>query len=120
MPSADPARKGPDEGIQESRTRVCGTLRGKALLAIVVDPLLVPGNRISGSRLHMNTRGDWARSPLLWAARHLTGMTLREIGAAAGGMDYTAVAMAVKRFETEAGRDNKLSGMMQKVREAVM
>ena len=51
---------------------------------------------------------------------HLTRMTSREIGAAAGGMDYTAVAMAIRRFETEAGRDNKLFGMMQKVREAVM
>ncbi len=47
----------------------------------------------------MPQRGDWARPMLLWAARQYTGMTLREIGAAAGGADYTAVAMTIKRFE---------------------
>ena len=45
----------------------------------------------------LHQRGDWARPILLWAARRYTGMTLREIGAAAGGADYTAVAMTIKR-----------------------
>ena len=43
-------------------------------------------------------------------------MTLREAGEAAGGMDYTAVAMAVKRMEQRALEDNSLSQLMQRVK----
>ena len=50
----------------------------------------------------MTRRGDWPRPLLLWLARRYTGLTLREIGLAAGGMDYSAVAMAIKRFEQKA------------------
>ena len=52
---------------------------------------------------------------LLWAARKYTGLTLHEIGAAAGGMDYTAVAMAVKRFEQKADSDRTLKKLMKQV-----
>ena len=63
----------------------------------------------------MSRRGDWARPLLLWAARQHTGLTLREIGEAAGGMDYTAVAMAVKRFEQKATRDPNLRRRMKQI-----
>jgi hypothetical protein len=46
-----------------------------------------------------NRRRDRGRPLLLWAARKYTGLTLREIGVAAVGMGYTALAMAVKPFE---------------------
>lgn len=42
--------------------------------------------------------GDWGRDLVLAVARECTGMTLREIGQAAGGMDYAAVSMAVRRM----------------------
>ncbi len=35
-------------------------------------------------------------------------MTLKEVGRAAGDMDYTAVAMAIRRFEKKAGEDQAL------------
>ena len=63
----------------------------------------------------MTRHGDWARPLLLWAARRWTGMTLREMGTAAGGMDYTAVAMAVKRFEQKAAKDTTLRRLMKQV-----
>ena len=47
----------------------------------------------------MARRGDWAKPLRLWALRRYSGMTLSEDGGAAGGVDYTADAMAVKRFE---------------------
>ncbi len=56
----------------------------------------------------MSLRGDWAKPLLLWALRRYSGMTLREIGEAVGGMDYTAVAMAVKRFEKKAEKQEDL------------
>jgi hypothetical protein len=47
----------------------------------------------------------------MWRA----GSPLREIGAAAGGMDYTGVAMAVKRFERKADSDRALKKLMKQV-----
>ena len=59
-------------------------------------------------------RGGWARPLLLWAARRHGGLRLREIGEAAGGRDYTAVAMAIKRLEDRAAQD---AGLRRKMRE---
>jgi chromosomal replication initiation ATPase DnaA len=44
-------------------------------------------------------------------------MTLREAGQAAGGMDYTAVTMSVRRLEQRAAQEQKLRHIMQKVKE---
>jgi hypothetical protein len=52
--------------------------------------------------------GDWGRDAALWAARRHTGLTLREIGAAAGGMDSIAVALAIRRLAARAGRQRAL------------
>ncbi len=72
----------------------------------------------TGERLQPLTlrRGSVARPLLLWAARRCAGMTLREAGEAAGGMDYTAVAMAVKRLEQHAARARPLREMMEAVK----
>jgi len=53
-------------------------------------------------------RGDWARPMALYLARRTTGLPLRALGQAAGGMDYTAVAMAVKRFGARLAREPAL------------
>ena len=42
--------------------------------------------------------GDPGLAMALYVARGCTGLTLRQLGVAAGGMDYTAVCMAIKRF----------------------
>lgn len=43
--------------------------------------------------------GDWERPLFLWLARRYCGLSLREIGQVAGGMNESAVGMALKRFE---------------------
>jgi hypothetical protein len=43
--------------------------------------------------------GDWARDAALWLGRTRCGLTLRELGERAGGMNYPAVGMAVRRWE---------------------
>lgn len=58
-------------------------------------------------------RGDWAKPLLLWALRRYSGMTLSEIGLAVGGMDYAAVAMAIKRFEKKAENEPHLRKQME-------
>ena len=63
----------------------------------------------------MARRGDWAKPLLLWALRRYSGMTLKAVGEAVGGMDYTAVAMAIKRFEKRAEKQLDLKKMVQAV-----
>lgn len=63
----------------------------------------------------LGVRGDWGRPLLLWTARRFGGLTLKEVGSHAGGMDYTAVAMAIKRFEARAQRDRRLGQAMQRI-----
>jgi REP element-mobilizing transposase RayT len=67
----------------------------------------------------MARRGDWPRPLLLWSVRQYTGMTLKEIGLAAGGMDYSAVAMTIKRFAQKAAGDVKLRKRMKHVEREV-
>ena len=43
--------------------------------------------------------GDPAKWLVLRVARWYTGMTLAELGGAAGGMDYAAAGMALKRLD---------------------
>jgi putative transposase len=49
--------------------------------------------------------GDWGRDLVLYLARKRSGLTLREIGAAAGGMEYKAVGRAVQRFGAALASD---------------
>lgn len=52
--------------------------------------------------------GDWGRDLVLRVARECTGMTLRELGEAAGGMDYGAVSVAVRRMENRLKEDRAI------------
>lgn len=67
--------------------------------------------------IFMTRRGDWARPLLLWALRRYSGMSLKAVGEAVGGMDYTAVAMAIKRFEDRSGKEPNLRQLMQSARQ---
>ncbi len=44
-------------------------------------------------------RGDWGRAGVYYLARKYGGLTLAEIGDAAGGVKYPAVSKMVTRFE---------------------
>lgn len=46
-----------------------------------------------------NRYGDWGRDLALWIARRRAGLTLRELGEQAGGMDYSAVSEAIRQFD---------------------
>jgi putative transposase len=43
--------------------------------------------------------GDWGRDMAFWVARRRAGMTLNQLGDMAGGLDYSAVSEAIRRFE---------------------
>lgn len=46
--------------------------------------------------------GDWGRDLALWVGRRRAGMKLKELGVAAGGMDYSAVSEAIRHFERKS------------------
>lgn len=98
----------------------------------------ISANRESSGRRALRRRGSWAevvraveqarREPweqfagrhgdaglamALYVARRRTGLTLRALGEAAGGMDYTAVGMAIKRFEQRLAGEKALRAMVE-------
>ncbi len=52
----------------------------------------------------------------LYVGRGCTGLTLRALGQAAGGMDYTAVSMAIKRFEQRLAKQKGLRSMTERLK----
>jgi len=48
--------------------------------------------------------GDWGRDLALWVARRRARLKLTELGEKAGGMDYSAVSEAVRRFERKQAK----------------
>jgi REP element-mobilizing transposase RayT len=56
--------------------------------------------------------GDWGRDLVLWAGRRYGGLSLSELGKAAGGVDYSAVSMAIRRATKRAAKDRKLRKAM--------
>jgi len=60
-----------------------------------------------------NRHGDWGRDLVLWCARKHTGLTLRDLGEKIGGLNYTGVSMAIKRFESMAKQNRSLRKIMK-------
>jgi putative transposase len=60
--------------------------------------------------------GEWWRDLTLWAARRYGGMKLAELGQKVGGVDYTAVAMALKRLEERSRKDRSLRSAMKAIK----
>jgi REP element-mobilizing transposase RayT len=58
-------------------------------------------------------RGDRGRDITLWAARRLGGYTLVDLAHEVGGVDYTAIAQAIRRLESRAHKDRKTAAEMR-------
>lgn len=72
--------------------------------------ILAVVEKVTGERVaeFMGRRGGIGRALALWAARNYGAMTLQEAGKAAGGMDYAAVSISVKRLEQRARKEASL------------
>jgi len=90
--------------------------RGRKELARWVSFEHVVGvvERIKGEKWESfrDKRGDEGRDLVLWACQQYGSMSLREIGTRAGGMDYSAVAVAILRLKRRAAGNRKLFGTM--------
>jgi len=58
---------------------------------------------------------DWGRDLVLRCGRRYAGLTLRELGAKVGGLDYTGVFMAIKRVESRAKTDRSLRKVIERL-----
>jgi REP element-mobilizing transposase RayT len=57
-------------------------------------------------------RGNWGRAMVYCLARKYAGMSLREVGDAAGGIKYPAVSQMVKRLEKQMKEDAALEKLV--------
>jgi len=64
---------------------------------------------------YWDRRSDWGRDLTLALARKLSGMSLRDLGTAAGGMDYGAVSEAVRRMERRLADDKNLRNIYRQL-----
>jgi len=62
---------------------------------------------------------DWGRDLVLYLARRRCGMKLGELARAAGGISYTSVAMAVKRFERRAKEEKEVWEVLRRTESAI-
>jgi hypothetical protein len=62
-----------------------------------------------------NRHGDAGLAMTLYLARRCTGLTLRELGVSAGGMDYSAVAATIRRFEKRVETEKPLSAQARAI-----
>ncbi len=68
----------------------------------------------------LTRRGGVGRALTMWAARRYAGLTLREIGAALGGLAYAAVSMAVRRLEKKTANETGLRLAMRRITRMLM
>ena len=59
--------------------------------------------------------GNAARSVALYVARHYSDRTLRELAQLAGGMEYPAATMAIRRLERRLKSDKGLAKKIERV-----
>jgi hypothetical protein len=59
--------------------------------------------------------GDWGRDLALWAGRKYGGLSLREAGDKAGGLDYVTVSLAVRRLERRAAKERAVRAALENV-----
>ena len=61
-----------------------------------------------------NRHGDWGRDLALFLGRKRCGLSLKELGAAVGGLDYRSVASAIARYAQQTREDPRLARLTQR------
>jgi putative transposase len=59
-------------------------------------------------------RGDWGRDVALWLGRRHCGLTLRQLGERAGGLNYHSISSALRLLNAAAIRDIHLRAILKK------
>ena len=64
--------------------------------------------------------GGWGRDAALWFGRTHERLSLTSLGSLAGGLDYAAVSVAVRRFNQRLAGDAQLHSQIKKVVEQLL
>jgi len=67
--------------------------------------------------ISLKRRGSTVKPLVMWAGRKLCGLTLQEIGKRLDGMDYNAVSMALRRWETKIKHSPSAMAAIKQLRE---
>ena len=92
--------------LVQKRAREISGFVGAGQVVMAVEKLL--GEPWAAFR---DRQGDWGRDMVLYLLRRHSGMTLREVGAWAGGMTWSAVSVAIRRLGQRMKADAKLSSI---------
>ena len=65
----------------------------------------------------LHKHGDWGKWLVLRLARPYSGITLSELGEEAGGSDYAAVSVGLRRFEKRSKTDRALRRACEKAKQ---
>ncbi len=91
-----------------------GRLQGRPMFSEVVR--VVEGLKGEKWERFRDRYGDWGRDLVLYLGRKTCGLKLKELGEAAGGIDYVGVSAAVKRFEKRVRTDSALAPVVTQAR----
>jgi hypothetical protein len=75
------------------------------------------GDKWAAFSLH---HGDWGRDAALWFGRRQGRLSLARLGELAGGMDYAAVSVAVRRFGQRIASDARLRQQLEPIERALL
>ena len=64
--------------------------------------------------------GDWGRDAALWFGRRHGRLPLARLGDLAGGLDYAAVSVAVRRFGRRIAQDAKLRRKLEEIERVML
>jgi hypothetical protein len=64
--------------------------------------------------------GDWGRDAALWFGRRQGRLPLARLGELAGGMDYAAVSVAVRRFGQRLAGDRNLRRQVDEIEQMLL
>ena len=101
--------KGLKSGLREHRgaSKLRRSLDWKQIVAAV--------EKAKGERWEafVERHGDWGRDAALWLGRRLGRLSLAQLAALAGGLDYATVGAAVSRFARRLARDAVLAKLLR-------
>jgi hypothetical protein len=88
-------------------------LQGRPTLAMAIAAV----EKMKGQKWEdfRDAHGDWGRDLVLYIGRTRCGMTLRELAAAAGGVQYGSIGAALRRFGRQLKNDHQLHNQYRAV-----
>jgi len=92
--------------------------RGRRLARPTVAQIISVVETVKGEKWESfrNRHGDWGRDVVFYLGRKDWALKLRELGAAAGGVDDVAVSMAARRIAKRAANDPAISAALKQSR----